>query len=243
MGSFFWSTPKPQKKKMKHGYWDNFTGEWVSLSAVPGSIPKYFGVDYSKEWIEQANEIKEMPKEIPSNELLWYGLKGPVKIKDMETSHIANVLNLATQATFNPKYIKKHEIIPALIEEFEKRTDVQSRDFDKFALAYERIESMRDEKMTQIYNIRIQSPFILTAADVKKKIGIGYKVLEVAVEKDLPQVEITNIESAVEHIVKSGYKALIRAHHPDLGGDPEKAVILNRAKKELLDLLEMVKEK
>lgn len=87
------------------------------------------------------------------------------------------------------------------------------------------------------YMIRISSPFILTQKAVKDALGIGYTVESVEMERDLPQVEITDVDSAVDHMLKTGYRALVRANHPDLGGTTEKMVILNRAKKEIDDLL------
>ena len=93
----------------------------------------------------------------------------------------------------------------------------------------------------KVYNIRIQSPFILTPNKVKESLGIGYKVLEVNVEKESAPEPITNIDSAVSNIIKAGYRALAMSHHPDLGGDTNTMVILNKAKKELIELLESVK--
>lgn len=99
--------------------------------------------------------------------------------------------------------------------------------------------SAQAEKNT--YNIRIQSPFILTTSQVKEKLGIGFKVLSVEQEKMMETVEIVDIDSAVDQIIKVGFRGLARANHPDLGGDANIMVILNRAKKELLQLLESVK--
>ncbi len=95
--------------------------------------------------------------------------------------------------------------------------------------------------MIQTYNIRITSPFILTQAEVKRKLGLGHKVLSVETEKDLNQVQIYSVDTAMEQIILTGYRALARAHHPDLGGDQEVMVILNQTKKELLDLLKDIK--
>lgn len=92
-----------------------------------------------------------------------------------------------------------------------------------------------------VYNVRVQSPFILTQRQVKDSLGVGFKVLSVETDRDLPNIEIRDVDSAVEAIVKVGYRSLVRANHPDLGGFTEVTMILNRAKKELLELLESVK--
>jgi hypothetical protein len=93
----------------------------------------------------------------------------------------------------------------------------------------------------QVYNIRVESPFILTQRQIKEYLGIGYKVVSVETERDLYTPEITSIDNAVTSMILTGYRALARAHHPDLGGDPEKMMIINKAKKEVLDLLESLK--
>jgi hypothetical protein len=92
-----------------------------------------------------------------------------------------------------------------------------------------------------VYNVTVQSPFILTPRQVKEKFGIGFKVLSVETEKDIPQVVIKDIDSAVENIIRVGYRSLARANHPDLGGDAEVMVILNKAKKEIIELMESLK--
>lgn len=156
-----------------------------------------------------------------------------VAIKDMKTSHIANTLNYIASRS---KYIEKYySHVQNMVEEFEKRDDITPQDINKYKNALATFEE--EQKMTQTYSIRIQSPFILTPGQVKNKLGIGFHVLSVETEKDLPNVEITDVDSAVEAMVKVGFKSLARAYHPDLGGDPNKMVILNRARKELLDLL------
>ena len=91
------------------------------------------------------------------------------------------------------------------------------------------------------YNARIQSSFFLTNERLKSALGAGYKILSLEAEKDLPEKNIVNVDSAVEAILSVGFKALARANHPDLGGDPEVMIILNRAKKELSDLLTSVR--
>jgi hypothetical protein len=95
--------------------------------------------------------------------------------------------------------------------------------------------------MSKTYTIRVQSPFILTQAVAKRKLGAGFKILEVNTERD-DHIPIVDVDSAVKAILKTGYRALARANHPDLGGDTETMVILNRAKKELTDLLSQVVE-
>jgi hypothetical protein len=98
------------------------------------------------------------------------------------------------------------------------------------------------DKMKQLYNIRIESPFIMTQRQLKEKFGIGFKVISVETEKDLYAPKIADVDSASEAMILTGYRALARAHHPDLGGDVETMVHLNRAKKEILDLLKTLKE-
>ena len=90
---------------------------------------------------------------------------------------------------------------------------------------------------TQIYNIRVESRFLLTQRQIKEKLGIGYKVVSVETEKDSQTPEITTVDNAVISMILTGYRALARATHPDLGGDVEKMMILNKAKREVLDLL------
>ena len=90
------------------------------------------------------------------------------------------------------------------------------------------------------FTIRIASQFIPTPNFVKSKFGVGYKVLSVEVDKEI-QREIKDVDSALDAIVAIGYRSLARAFHPDLGGDKDTMVILNRAKKELSDLLREVR--
>lgn len=94
---------------------------------------------------------------------------------------------------------------------------------------------------TNVYTVTLQSPFILNQSQLKQRFGVGFKILSIETEKDLPNVAISDVDSAVSAIVGVGYRSLARANHPDLGGDPEVMVILNRAKKELKELLESVR--
>jgi len=96
---------------------------------------------------------------------------------------------------------------------------------------------MADSKM---FIIKLESQFIPTPTMVKQKLGIGFKVLSVEVERESYK-EIKDVDSAVDAILYTGYRALARANHPDLGGNAETMVILNRAKKELMDLLKELK--
>jgi hypothetical protein len=64
----------------------------------------------------------------------------------------------------------------------------------------------------------------------------------VETERDLYSPPITDVDSAVEAMILTGYRALARANHPDLGGDAEVMATVNRAKKEVLDLLKSLKE-
>src|ERR1017187_6826121 len=98
------------------------------------------------------------------------------------------------------------------------------------------------EVKKQIYNIRVESPFILTPKQIKEYLGIGYHVVSVETERDRYTPPITNVDSASEAMVLMGYRALARANHPDLGGDAEVMKTINQAKKEILDLLKSLKE-
>lgn len=93
----------------------------------------------------------------------------------------------------------------------------------------------------QIYNIRIESPFILTQKQIKEKFGVGFHVITVETEKDIYTPHITDTDSAVEAMIRTGYRALARANHPDLGGDIQVMATINKAKKEILDLLGSLK--
>ena len=97
------------------------------------------------------------------------------------------------------------------------------------------------EVKKHIYNIRVESPFILTPKQIKEYLGIGYHVVSVETERDRYTPPITNVDSASEAMVLMGYRALARANHPDLGGDAEVMKTINQAKKEILDLLESLK--
>lgn len=132
----------------------------------------------------------------------------------------------------------------ATIEEWK---DFVSRMGDKIPPNYNYPKYFYEVKMTtptfeksRIFTIKLESQFIPTPTMVKQKLGIGYKVLAVEVEKEA-SVAITSVDSAVDAMIKTGYRALVRAFHPDFGGDPEVMVVLNRAKKEVDDLLKEVR--
>ena len=125
-----------------------------------------------------------------------------------------------------------------------KITDkVLLKDLRTGSMMYKTIEEAErlTKKENKIYNIRLQSPFLLLPNQVKEKLGIGYKVLSIEIENELAVPDITDIDSAVEAIVKVGYRSLARANHPDLGGDVRVMSIINKAKSELLQLLKEVK--
>ena len=94
-----------------------------------------------------------------------------------------------------------------------------------------------DNKMTQTYTINVKSRFILTQTQIKKALGIGYEILSVEAAKDASTLPIISVDTAAQAIINTGYRALARAYHPDLGGDPEVMKTLNQTKKEMLDLL------
>lgn len=96
-------------------------------------------------------------------------------------------------------------------------------------------------KVEQTYTVSIKSRFILTQTAVKKALGIGYEVSSVELAKDVSNLAITNVDSAAIAILNTGYRALARSYHPDLGGDIEVMKLLNQSKKELIDLIESLK--
>lgn len=92
-----------------------------------------------------------------------------------------------------------------------------------------------------IYTIKIQSKFLLTSSEIKKKFGIGFKVLEVQRDKtsEYKLPEVYSVDTLAPLVIKYGYRELAKALHPDLGGaDPEGMTQLNRTKQELLQILE-----
>ena len=99
-----------------------------------------------------------------------------------------------------------------------------------------------NNEIRQVYTIDVESRFILTQTQIKQALGIGYKILNVEVAKDKSQLPIVNIDTAAMAILNTGYRALARANHPDLGGDPEIMKILNQTKKELSDLIRSLGE-
>ena len=101
---------------------------------------------------------------------------------------------------------------------------------------------MTPNEMRQVYIINVESRFILTQTQIKQALGIGYKILNVEVAKDKSQLPIVNVDTAAMAIIQTGYRALARAYHPDLGGDAETMKILNQTKKELSDLIRSLGE-
>lgn len=148
-----------------------------------------------------------------------------------EAEKIARKLSLAVT------YRDKPESIIALIETFEQQTDITPLAASIYKNAMERIDKMGQK----VYEICISSPFILTSSIVKEKLGIGYKIISVEVEKESSPVEINSVDAAAEQIIKVGFRALARAHHPDLGGNEEVMKILNRTMSELKGILASVK--
>ena len=131
---------------------------------------------------------------------------------DKETVNILNVTHLSSEEAF--KYITQHA---------------------------QEAEDMTPNTKQQIYNIRIESPFILTQRQIKEKFGVGFHVITVETERDIYTPHITDTDSAVEAMIHTGYRALARANHPDLGGDIQVMATINKAKKEILDLLGSLK--
>jgi len=74
-------------------------------------------------------------------------------------------------------------------------------------------------KVEQTYQITLKSRFILTQSQVKQALGIGYQILSVELAKDASTLPIVNVDTAALAIINTGYRALARSYHPDLGGD------------------------
>lgn len=126
--------------------------------------------------------------------------------------------------------------------------------FKYIELNYEKLENMTLNKpKQQVYSIRIESPFILTQRQIKEKLGIGFKVVSVETEKDLSTKPIIDVDSALAALIQTGYRALARANHPDLSASDdtesisdkearaERMMLINRAKKEINELLDSLR--
>lgn len=98
------------------------------------------------------------------------------------------------------------------------------------------------QAVEQTYQITVKSRFILTQSQVKQSLGTGYQVLSVELAKDASNLPIIDVDSAAIAIINTGYRALARAYHPDLGGDPGVMRTLNQTKKELVDLIKSLGE-
>jgi len=134
------------------------------------------------------------------------------------------------------------EVIGRDIDSINTEVDLDKLSKDEASNIISGILGVKKEMTTlKNYTVKIESPFLLTPTQIKNKLGIGFKVLAVEIEKEINRVKITSVDSAVDEIIKQGYRALIRAHHPDVGGDTEVAVILNRAKKELDELMRSIR--
>src|SRR5437016_29288 len=89
---------------------------------------------------------------------------GHRKLCELETQHLANIIRYLTYK----KYIidsDKYNTVLDIKEELEKRQDLTVEDFRKFQMALKTIEET--DQVASTYNIRIQSPFILTPSQVK----------------------------------------------------------------------------
>jgi hypothetical protein len=93
----------------------------------------------------------------------------------------------------------------------------------------------------QTYTINVKSRFILTQSAAKRAFGPGFHILSVEVQKDASELPIIDIDSAALSIIQTGYRALARAHHPDLGGSEETMKILNKCRTELKELVESLR--
>jgi hypothetical protein len=92
-------------------------------------------------------------------------------------------------------------------------------------------------KQLNVYTVNIESRFVLTQTQLKEALGLGYRITSIECEKDNLVNAIINVDSAAMTIIQTGYRALARAYHPDLGGDENVMKILNQTKKELIDLI------
>lgn len=92
----------------------------------------------------------------------------------------------------------------------------------------------------QTYMIEVSSIAILTPRLVQELLTKNCLVHSVEVQQDLPHQKIEDVDSALKALVRVGYRALARAYHPDLGGDSNKMMLINRAKKELEGILTSV---
>lgn len=97
-------------------------------------------------------------------------------------------------------------------------------------------------KQVNTYTINIESRFILTQTQIKEALGIGYRILSVETAKDYSSTIPVGVDSAAIAIIQTGYRALARAYHPDLGGDENTMRILNQTKRELIDLVNSLNE-
>jgi hypothetical protein len=100
------------------------------------------------------------------------------------------------------------------------------------------------------YTILVESPFVLTEQDVKNRLGIGFKVLNVKNDKSdqlankqqwedakLP-TDLNTIDISAA-IIRSGYRALVKSAENQ--SNHEAMVAINKTKKELEELLRSLK--
>lgn len=154
------------------------------------------------------------------------------------------LFSLITQFFKYPPVVQQYVESQTILDFTELKNTLESQKLTKAqaSLAIERIvEVQREMAELKTYTIRIQSPFLLTPTQMKEKLGIGFKVVEVTVEREQTEAPIKDVDSAIDAIFKTGFRALARANHPDIGGDPEVMVILNRAKKEFTDLMKEIR--
>lgn len=94
-----------------------------------------------------------------------------------------------------------------------------------------------------VYVIRVESPFVLTAVDVKSRLGIGFKVLscDSGAVAPVETPKQLNTDNMAEAIIREGYRALAKVCHPDIKGNAEAMVMLNKTKADLAKLLAELK--
>lgn len=161
----------------------------------------------------------------------------------------AAALNSIKEVRDKEKYIKlrnevyqligweNHFNATALMRSISDLSDVEILD-----LTYDQLRGIGQKNMTeQTYSINIKSRFILTQTAVKRAFGPGFQILSVEIQKDASQLPIIDVDSAALAIIQTGYRALARAYHPDLGGSEEIMKILNKCRTELKELVESLR--
>jgi Putative quorum-sensing-regulated virulence factor len=158
-------------------------------------------------------------------------LKLPDDVRDERDLHIFTVL--PEVMTFGKYKGMKLSEVPA--DYLEWLIEQQINSTVKYRTELEKREL--GTKYMQTYTVRIQSEFVVTATHVKNSMGPRFRVVSVETERDSVKETPTSVRGAVWAILKSGYRALARAYHPDLGGDTEVMVNINKELAEKITFL------